>query len=222
MPINYDLGKIYKIICNETGLIYIGSTCQSTLARRLSSHVQKFKYWNDGKHHFVTSFKIIEAENYYDIVLIENFPCKTKDELHSRERYYIELLECVNKVIPSRTKKEYRNIHKDYFKEYQKQYNIDNYDKLKQKRIEYNEQHKEDIKHKQKIHYNQNKEKIQNKIHEYYEKNKEHIKQNHKQKCICECGSEINKFELSRHKKSKKHLALLAEKNNKYIIQIYV
>ena len=35
MP-DYSKGKIYKIVCNVTGLVYVGSTCEPTLARRLA------------------------------------------------------------------------------------------------------------------------------------------------------------------------------------------
>jgi predicted GIY-YIG superfamily endonuclease len=41
----YQQGKIYKIVCNETGDIYIGSTIEPTLARRLAKHVAKYKFW---------------------------------------------------------------------------------------------------------------------------------------------------------------------------------
>ena len=34
---NYSQGKIYKIVCNKTGLIYIGSTYR-TLDERLKRH----------------------------------------------------------------------------------------------------------------------------------------------------------------------------------------
>ena len=36
MVVNYQLGKIYKIVDNTNGNIYIGSTCETTLARRLN------------------------------------------------------------------------------------------------------------------------------------------------------------------------------------------
>ena len=49
MP-NYQNGKIYQIIDNTNNNIYIGSTCEPTLARRLSGHVRKYKsYLKDNK-----------------------------------------------------------------------------------------------------------------------------------------------------------------------------
>ena len=113
-------------MCNVTGNIYIGSTCEPTLARRLAGHQYSYKSYLNGKHDYVTSFKIIQ-NNDYDMVLIESYPCETKDQLHARERYYIESIECVNKNIPHSTPKEsVKNIMKiikkqiqEYNKEYQ-------------------------------------------------------------------------------------------------------
>ena len=117
--VNYQLGKIYKIVGN--GLTYYGSTCDRTLSRRLNNHRSNFKMYKAGKYHYVTSFKIIELGNY-DIVLVENFPCKCKDELHSRERYYIENFDCINKNIPGQSSQEYREKNQDKIKKYNKLY----------------------------------------------------------------------------------------------------
>ena len=35
---NYSLGKIYKLVSDETDDIYIGSTCQRLLSKRLGQH----------------------------------------------------------------------------------------------------------------------------------------------------------------------------------------
>jgi len=84
--VNYQLGKIYKIVDNTNGNVYIGSTCEPTLARRLAGHIGNYKKYLNGKYHYVTSFKILENNNY-DMVLIEKFPCDSKEELHARERF---------------------------------------------------------------------------------------------------------------------------------------
>ena len=67
--VNYAMGKIYKIVDNTNGNIYIGSTCEPTLARKLSSHVCHYKRYLNRNGPFVTSFKIFENEDY-DIVLV--------------------------------------------------------------------------------------------------------------------------------------------------------
>ena len=96
MP-DYQQGKIYKIECNVTGKVYIGSTCEPILARRLAGHITDYKRYLNGKSHYVSSFDILQNRNY-DIVLIESYPCNSKDELHARERHYTNNINCVNKV----------------------------------------------------------------------------------------------------------------------------
>jgi predicted chitinase len=137
MPVDYNNGKIYKIVCNVTNLVYIGSTCEPTLARRLSGHVKKYKAFLNQKFHFITSFKVLENNNY-SIVLIELVYCNSSDELHSRERYHIETNECVNKNIPTRKIEEYRTDNKNKINKNKKEYYIKNKDKIKEKgRVNY-------------------------------------------------------------------------------------
>ncbi len=147
MP-NYQLGKIYKIVDNTNGNIYVGSTCEPTLARRLSKHVGDYKCYLNGKHNFVTSYEILKNDNY-DIVLLENCQCENKDELYIRERHYIETLNCVNKIIVGRTDKEYRNYYKDKIQKYWD----DNKETLSEKAREYRRQNKETLSEKKKIKY---------------------------------------------------------------------
>ena len=101
--------KIYKIIDNTNGNVYIGKTEQKYLCERLSSHKYDQK---TGKR--VSSGKIIKNGDY-KIELIE----ETHDK--SRERYWIINTECVNKIIPGRTIKEsranWRNNNKDKIKQ---------------------------------------------------------------------------------------------------------
>jgi hypothetical protein len=193
--VNYASGKIYKIVCNKTGLIYVGSTCEPTLARRLAKHVGNYKEFVNGTNHFITSFKIIE-NNDYDIVLIEDCPCETKDHLHKRERFYIESIECVNKMIPTRTREEYRQtyvINPISRKATRDKY----YKKLCQKREEekkkYEETHTEEIKQKQ-----LEKEKL------VIIKN-EQIRQKRKEKIHCICGVITTYGDKSTHCKSQRH-----------------
>jgi hypothetical protein len=108
----YNNSKIYKIVDNTNGNVYIGSTIQKYITYRLSKHVSNYRLYLKDKYHYVTSFEIIKNGNY-DIVLIENVNCETKEQLHARERFYIETIECINKCIPNRSRKEYRNTHRD-------------------------------------------------------------------------------------------------------------
>ena len=129
--VNYCDGKIYKIVCNVTGLVYVGSTCQK-LTMRLGGHTANYRRYLKGMGGFMTSFKLLENDNYA-IVLIEAFPCENKDELHRRERYYIESIVCVNKCIPGQTRREYhkhyRSLNGQKISAHMKQYYLANKDK---------------------------------------------------------------------------------------------
>jgi len=134
---DYSRGKIYKLVCNISNKIYIGSTCEPTLARRLANHVSDFKKWKNGKHRKITSFEIIEQGDYY-IELLEIYPCTINEELLKRERFYIKSLDCINKIknlnCTDEDKKErnkiYQGNNKDKIKEYKKEYYIKNKDKI--------------------------------------------------------------------------------------------
>jgi len=93
--VNYKLGKINAIECNVTGQKYIGSTCEPTLAKRLTKHVGSYRCYLKGTYHYISSLKIFENRDYC-IFLLEKYPCNTKDELLARERHWCNDLECVN------------------------------------------------------------------------------------------------------------------------------
>lgn len=107
----YANGKIYKLVSNVSTDIYIGSTC-TDLNKRKFKHKADYKRWKNGKSGFMTSFKLFEIGKV-DIVLVESFPCKNKEELHAKERYWIENLDCVNKNIPTRKSIEYYYDHRE-------------------------------------------------------------------------------------------------------------
>ena len=108
MPVNYQLGKIYKIESYQTNEIYIGSTCEKYISNRLAGHKKNYINWKKGISNFISSFDILKYDDHF-ITLIEIYPCNSKIELHKREGHWIRQLQCVNKNIPGRTKKEYRN-----------------------------------------------------------------------------------------------------------------
>ena len=41
--VNYAKGKIYKIVCNVTGLIYVGSSTKHYLSDRLGNHTARYR-----------------------------------------------------------------------------------------------------------------------------------------------------------------------------------
>ena len=141
MP-DYSLGKIYRITSGD--LTYIGSTTQSTLARRLAGHVKSYKRWKNENYGFTSSFPLIET-GQYEITLIELWPCTSKDELTARERFHIESNICVNKNIAGRTQKEWCETNADTLREYQKVYREANVDTLRKKKKAYVNTHRDEI-----------------------------------------------------------------------------
>jgi hypothetical protein len=185
---DYKQGKIYRIVCNITGLTYYGSTCEPTLARRLAKHVGDFKHFKEGKtKNYLTSFEVLKGGNY-TIVLVELFSCDTKMELHQKERYYIENDDCVNKNIPTRTQAEYyvdnrtqlleyhvkyQEENKEKIRVYKAEYALKNKEKIKIKKAEWNIENKEKIKITQAKWNLENKEKVKTYLANYYLTNKE-------------------------------------------------
>ena len=105
MP-DYQNSKIYKILDNTNGKVYIGSTTARLLCMRLAGHRQNYKRYIEGTMSNCSSFQILK-NNDYVMSLIEACPCKNKDELFARERFHIENNECVNLVLPGRPRKEW-------------------------------------------------------------------------------------------------------------------
>tara|TARA_R100000541_G_C1864188_1_gene79754 strand:- start:27 stop:602 length:576 start_codon:yes stop_codon:yes gene_type:complete len=190
MP-DYQKAKIYKLysVSNEE-LVYYGSTIE-TLSSRLSGHIRSYKNRKN-----LSSKLVLDAEDY-KMELIENYPCANKQQLIKRESEYIKNNICVNITIPCRTKKEYYEDNREKFLESAKVYRENN---------------KEKIAECKKKHKAKNKEKISEQRKEYYENNKEKIKEKIKKKVTCECGCIIGINDLTRHKKTNKHLELIKNK----------
>lgn len=167
MP-DYANGKIYKLVNDELNLTYYGSTT-SQLYKRLFNHKHQ------AKNKRFTSWKLFESGKV-EIVLVEECPCENKEQLNRRERFYIENNECVNKLIPTRTAKEYKEkYYKDnleYFKEMNKKYRETHKDELVKSKKEFYEVNKEKILEQKKQYYQANKELIKQKRKQYYQLNK--------------------------------------------------
>ena len=89
--------------------------------------------YNNGKFHFVTSFHILEYDDC-NIELIEEVEFDDKKELIKRERYHIENnINCVNKRVEGRTRKEYNEQNREKISERAKQWYLVNKDKIKEK-----------------------------------------------------------------------------------------
>ena len=176
------IGIIYKLVSTDINIneIYVGSTCN--FRTRKSHHKGKCNNETDKAYNF-NVYKYIRANggwDAFDMIQLEEVKHDTRQQLHARERYWIEELKAtLNKVIPTQTEVEY---YAKYYK--------DNKDIIKIKDAEYHQKNKEiiNIKHA-----------------EYYNKNRENIRQKAKQPYDCGCGSKITVESKSRHQKSIKH-----------------
>ena len=105
MP-DYSKGKIYKIYDFTNKNVYYGSTTE-TLSRRMTNHVRAHKAWLKDKNKKKCSVVDIINNGNYKIILVENYPCKNKEELEKKETEYIINNECINKKLPRRTPRQY-------------------------------------------------------------------------------------------------------------------
>jgi len=183
------IGYIYSLTCCNPSLVYYGST-----TRQLNERLSKHKY--DFKNNKSVSSKILFEWGNIKINMLEQIEYENRQELRDREAYYIKNLECVNKKIPNRTKKEYS-----------KKYYSDNKGKIKEEQQKYYSDNKEKIK-KYKL---ENKDKIKEYQKQYRLENIDELNL----KITCECGSEYTKTNYARHCKSKKHLQYIENSNIK-------
>ena len=98
-------GKIYKIICDETGEVYFGSTTLPTEDERLKVHEANYSSFLKGNYPFLPIFNIIERGNYH-IELVKDFPCETIFDLEREEGNIILANPCININVPGRTDEE--------------------------------------------------------------------------------------------------------------------
>ena len=177
----YARSKIYKIICEGTDQIYIGSTAEPSLSRRMYGHRTSYRRWKNGRPtNYVASFGLFDL-GPCEIVLIENWPCNNKDELRSREQFHLEQNRalCVNRcrAIDNRTEEQkkadlqaYYNANKEAILAYKVQYHAANRDTNNARMLATNSQ------------------RIQ-----------------------CACGAHILKGHVSSHKRTQKHIRRMAQ-----------
>jgi hypothetical protein len=213
-------GKVYKIepLNGEEGDIYVGSTAKQYLSQRMTKHRTSYKYWKEGKASYITAYNLFDKYGLENcsIILLETYPCNSKDELRAREGFHMRNLECVNKRIEGRTLAEWRENNKEEMKEKIREWRILNPDKIIEASKNYYDNNKESIKDKSRDFYANNKERVAIYNKEYCEKNveaiakykKEHYEKNKirlQEKITCECGSTCSRDGMSKHKKTLIH-----------------
>jgi hypothetical protein len=111
------LVNFYKLVNNDESLIYIGST-KKPLEVRLSEHIishynAKFKYKPK-----LSSYDIIN-QNYFKILLLEQFDCDSNKDRMMIEQQFINKYKNINK---NRSYSEFNQKTKDSWNTYQRQY----------------------------------------------------------------------------------------------------
>ena len=169
-------GIIYKIVCNETGECYVGSTTQS-LKQRISSH--KCNKTN------CAAKQILERNNYKsETIEVVNYG-DDKKLLRTKEKELIEKLNTINKIRPIVSLDEIktdRRLRQQTQKGKEKKAKADkkyregeHREELLQKKREYRHANKEAIAEKKRIYREANKEKIKEQKRLSYLKNKTNI-----------------------------------------------
>ena len=173
----YANAKVYKITDNAYTEMYIGSTTHPTLAKRMAKHRENYKRYKAEKYHNVTSFMPFDKYGVENckIDLIENYPCKSKEELNRKEGEHIKANACVNKVVAGRTRSEYHADNIEIIRTYGKAFR---------------ESHMAQLSELNRL---------------YREANEAKIKMWKSEKISCEnCGAPTTKGHYSEHKTSKK------------------
>jgi hypothetical protein len=195
--------KIYRIVCNETKEIYFGKTIR-TLEHRLSEH----------KDLRCSSKQIIERGNYYIEQIDSTFD---KEESIILERYYIETYDCVNQILPGRSRKEYLEENPEYMKEYGKKWREENKEQIKEYGKKWREENSEQLKEYKKKWHEENPEYYKEYMKKYYEANKDELSEKKKEKYTCECGSTLRKDCKADHESSETHIYFMKNGKKKEI-----
>ena len=201
MP-DYSKSKIYKLVNDEMGLVYYGSTVQP-LSKRLYAHKNKM---NSCKS------RMMFEKGTVEIIFIKAIDCQTREELIAYERPYIENNVCVNKQIPGRTKAEYNRYynakHKIALNAKAKVYYQANIEIISEKRKKYYDKNFAKLNEDSKLYYKNNIEKLKIQQKEY--------RLNHPKKFVerhnCDCGGAFTKYNKLHHSKTQKHQKHFASK----------
>ncbi len=223
-------GFVYKIVSEKGNMVYIGST--SDLTNRWKRHVEHYSSDKRG-----TTAELLFDEYGIDncsLEVIEMVKYKEKKELYEREEYWIkntpeetliklevntpeEILikpKVVNKKNPTPFTEERAKESKRAY--YEKNKDTEEYkQRTHESSVRYMESHREEQREKARKYAEENPEKIKESNKIQYQK----IKQNQERYqarmarilewVTCECGTKVQRGNLSRHKKSNVHQAFL-------------
>ena len=214
---DYSKAIQYKIVCNDPAITdcYNGS-CISFKDRK-KSHKNDSRN-PTGKRYNYKVYQFIREHGGWEnwsMVQLEEYPCKSRQELFLRERHWFDLIKpTLNMISPTADLQKRKKCRAAA----NVRYNANHKDEIKNRQDEYNATHKKE-KHE---FYEKNKVTILVRQREYHHLHKEErlIRQREYDasrreitlaKINCECGCVTTKHDLSRHQRTQKHLAIMAQ-----------
>lgn len=191
----------YKIVNRvDESNIYVG--CTVNFRRRMQYHARCVKI-NDNGLPLYQHIREVGGWGKFQPVEIERRICKTIIEARTFERELIEQIEPkMNRHMPSRTKKQYYNEHKDKWQQWGRERREKFQEQMQQYDKAYYEKHKSKIIARVKARQAEQKDEIQQYKKAYYQKQKQRLMT----KYTCECGKTIAIGGKSQHEKTKFHL----------------
>ena len=200
---NYDNSVIYKICCKDEAItdVYVGSTANA----KNRKYQHKFYCNNKDNRPVYRYIRDYGGWENWQFVLLEKFPCKDRQELIIRERYWFEKLGAkLNVYYPQRDSQEYH-------KEYNSRLEVKERAKIRMKEYLKEYSTRPEVKEKQKKYYTRPEVKQRQK--EYL---KEYRKKYQQQTYTClPCNKVLKIGSKWAHEKSNKHLQNLEKQENK-------
>ena len=216
---DYFFYKIVNINGDCDNLCYVGST--ANWSRRINSHKNNCTNKN-GKHYNIKLYQTIRANGgwcEFKMVEIGKAEQLTQRQAHAIEETYRSALKAdmnSQRCFVAETRKEYE---KQYYidnverlNEKQKQYYIDNIEKIKEYKKQYAIDNVEKIKEYKKQYAIDNVENVKEYKKQYRNDNKSKIHTHNNEKHNCACGGRYTTINLSQHNKTQKHQTYI--KNN--------
>lgn len=172
------IGKIYKIIHNQSDIVYVGSTF-NTLRNRWMNHKDRYCQYKKDPKRIMSIHPYFEQHGIenFKIILIKEYEVVDRKHLESKEQLWMNKLKCINKNSAFAITKLTDKLYRKKVMEENPNYNKERY-----------------LKHK-------------DKQNDYYESNKDKIKKWRNEKKHCEiCNCDVRNPDFKRHERTKKHL----------------
>ena len=175
---NSNMNMIMYKICpknKDLNFCYIGHT--NNFARRKNQHIKNTTNESDDKHYHLKHYETIRNNGGWDeweMIIIEEYKCKTKLEARMREQELIEEYNANLNTLKAFITEEERKITKQQITN---KYKAENKKLISEQQQKYKEEHKEIIGEQMKKYREENKGKIYEQAKEYRENNKERLKE---------------------------------------------